>query len=202
MNRRLIYVMGPSGAGKDSVLDWLRENLPPGMQVHWAQRTITRPASAGGEAHEASDAEGFEHLRRQGAFALDWHANGLHYGIRHTELARLQQGHWVLVNGSRGHLPHALQSHPGLQVVHITADPATLVQRLTQRQRETPEEIQHRVARASAFVVPKGAIEILNNGTLAEAGRALLREIESGDAKDKGQVSQTAPKGRFSLKEP
>jgi len=202
MNRRLIYVMGPSGAGKDSVLDWLRENLPPGMQVHWAQRTITRPASAGGEAHEASDAEGFEHLRRQGAFALDWHANGLHYGITHTELARLQQGHWVLVNGSRGHLPHALQSHPGLQVVHITADPATLVQRLTQRQRETPEEIQQRVARASAFVVPKGAIEILNNGTLAEAGRALLREIESGDAKDKGQVSQTAPKGRFSLKEP
>jgi ribose 1,5-bisphosphokinase len=167
------------------------------MQVHWAQRTITRPASAGGEAHEASDAEGFEHLRRQGAFALDWHANGLHYGIRHTELARLQQGHWVLVNGSRGHLPQALQSHPGLQVVHITADPATLVQRLTQRQRETPEEIQQRVARASAFVVPKGAIEILNNGSLAEAGSALLREIESGAARDKEQVSQTAPKGRF-----
>jgi ribose 1,5-bisphosphokinase len=132
MNLRLIYVMGPSGAGKDSVLGWLRANLPPGIQVHWAQRTITRPASAGGEAHEAIDAEGFEHLRSQGAFALAWQANGLHYGIRHTELARLQQGHWVLVNGSRGHLPHALQSHPGLQVVHITADPATLTQRLTQ----------------------------------------------------------------------
>ena len=197
MNRRLIYVMGPSGAGKDSVLDWLRANLPPGMQVHWARRTITRPASAGGEAHEAIDVQGFEHLSHKGAFALAWQANGLHYGIRHTELARLQQGHWVMVNGSRGHLPQALQSHPGLQVVHITADPATLVQRLTQRQRETPEEIQQRVARASAFVVPKGAIEILNNGSLAEAGSALLREIENCDARDKGQVSQTAPKGRF-----
>jgi ribose 1,5-bisphosphokinase len=109
---------------------------------------------------------------------LAWQANGLHYGVRHTELAPLQQGHWVLVNGSRGHLPQALQSHPGLQVVHITADPATLVQRLTQRQRETPEQIQQRVARASAFVVPQGAIEILNNRSLDAAGQQLLLALQ------------------------
>jgi ribose 1,5-bisphosphokinase len=182
MNTRLIYVMGPSGAGKDSVLDWLRDHLPTEMPVHWARRTITRPTSAGGEAHEATDTESFERLQNQDAFALAWQANGLHYGVRHTELAHLQQGHWVLVNGSRGHLPHALQSHPGLQVVHITADPATLVQRLTQRQRETPEQIQQRVERASAFVVPHGAIEVLNNGTLDQAGQALLlalKQLES-----------------------
>jgi len=178
MNTRLIYVMGPSGAGKDSVLGWLREHLPKDMPVHWARRTITRPAAAGGEAHEATDAQGFEQLRSQDAFALSWHANGLHYGIRRTELTGLQQGCWVLVNGSRGHLPHAMQSHPGLQVVHITADPATLVQRLTQRQRETPEQIQQRVARASAFVVPQGVIEISNNGTLDQAGQALLLALE------------------------
>jgi ribose 1,5-bisphosphokinase len=71
-----------------------------------------------------------------------------------------------------------MQSHPGLQVVHITADPATLVQRLTQRQRETPEQIQQRVARASAFVVPQGVIEISNNGTLDQAGQALLLALE------------------------
>ena len=178
MNTRLIYVMGPSGAGKDSVLGWLRDKLPADLPVHWARRTITRPASAGGEAHEAIDTPDFVNLQNQGQFALAWQANGLHYGIRHTELALLQQGHWVLVNGSRGHLPQALQSHPGLQVVHITADPATLVQRLTQRQRETPEEIQQRVARASAFVVPPGAIEILNNGTLDQAGQALLLALQ------------------------
>ena len=178
MNRRLIYVMGPSGAGKDSVLDWLRAHLPSNMPVHWARRTITRPALAGGDAHEAIDMPDFVEQHDQGQFALAWQANGLHYGIRHTELAPLQQGHWVLVNGSRGHLPNALQSHPGLQVVHITADPATLVQRLTQRQRETPEEIQQRVARATAFVVPKGAIEILNNGTLDQAGQQLLQALQ------------------------
>jgi len=178
MNTRLIYVMGPSGAGKDSVLGWLRDHLPADWPVHWARRTITRPASAGGEAHEAIDAPDFVELQNQDAFALAWQANGLHYGIRHSELALLQQGHWVLVNGSRGHLTRALQSHPGLQVVHVTADPATLVQRLTQRQRETPEEIEQRAARASAFVVPPGAIEILNNGTLDQAGQALLLALQ------------------------
>jgi ribose 1,5-bisphosphokinase len=178
MNTRLIYVMGPSGAGKDSVLGWLREHLPARLPVHWARRTISRPAAAGGEAHEATDAEGFERLQSQGAFALAWQANGLYYGVRHTELALLKQGHWVLVNGSRGHWPQALQSHPGLQVVHISADPATLAQRLTQRRRETPEEIRQRVERANAFVVPQGAIEILNNGTLDQAGQQLLLALQ------------------------
>ena len=178
MNTRLIYVMGPSGAGKDSVLDWLRAHLPADMPVHWARRTVTRPASAGGEAHEAIDTPNFVEQQNQGQFALAWQANGLHYGVRRTELAPLQQGHWVLVNGSRGHLPQAMQSHPGLHVVHITADPATLVHRLTQRQRETPEEIQQRVARARAFVVPPGAIEVLNNGTLDQAGLALLLALQ------------------------
>jgi ribose 1,5-bisphosphokinase len=145
MNTRLVYVMGPSGAGKDSVLDWLRAHVPTHMPVHWARRTITRPASAGGEAHEAIGPPDFVELQSQGQLALAWQANGLHYGVRHTELAPLRQGHWVLVNGSRGHLPQVLQSHPGLQVVHITADPATLLQRLTQRQRETPEQIQQTI---------------------------------------------------------
>jgi ribose 1,5-bisphosphokinase len=178
MNTRLVYVIGPSGAGKDSVLDWLRGHLPADLPVHWARRTITKPKAAGGEVHEATDAAGFGRLQSQGAFALAWQANGLHYGVRHAELADLAQGHWVLVNGSRGHLPHALQSHPGLQVVHISADPTTLVQRLTQRQRETPEAIRQRVERASAFVVPQGAIEVLNNGTLDQAGQALLLALQ------------------------
>lgn len=179
MNQRLIYVMGPSGAGKDSVLGWLRQNLPQGLPVHWAQRTITRPVNAGGEAHEAIDTAHFVRLQYQGEFALAWEANGLHYGVRHTELAALQRGHWVLVNGSRGHLQQAQQSHPGLQVVHITADPATLTRRLIERQRETPEQIRHRVERASAFAIPQGAIQIHNNSTLNQAGHDLLLALKN-----------------------
>ena len=53
VSRRLVYVVGPSGAGKDSVLAWLRQHLPHSPAIHWARRTITRPARAGDEVHEA-----------------------------------------------------------------------------------------------------------------------------------------------------
>ena len=45
---RLVYVAGPSGAGKDSVIEFARQHLPPGAKVRFAQRTITRPADTGG----------------------------------------------------------------------------------------------------------------------------------------------------------
>lgn len=179
MNPPLIYVMGPSGAGKDSVLGWMREHWPSHVPVHWAQRTITRVAKAGGEDHEAVDTAEFLQLQEEGAFAMSWQANGLYYGLRHAQLLPRQQGCWVFVNGSRGHLRQALQSHPGMQVVHITADPEILRQRLTARQRETPAQIQQRIERASAFAVPAGAIQIDNNGDLALAGRALLQALLS-----------------------
>jgi ribose 1,5-bisphosphokinase len=67
-------------------------------------------------------------------------------------------------------------------MVHITADPATLMHRLTQRQRETPEQIQKRVARANAFVLPHGVIEISNNGTLDQAGQAFLLALQKLDS--------------------
>ena len=56
---RLVYCMGPSGAGKDSLLDWLRAHLPTPCPVHWAQRTISRSAMPGGEAHESVSPETF-----------------------------------------------------------------------------------------------------------------------------------------------
>ena len=48
---RLIWLMGPSGAGKDSLLAALRQREHPQLLV--AHRYITRPASAGSENHIA-----------------------------------------------------------------------------------------------------------------------------------------------------
>ena len=112
MSARLVYVMGPSGAGKDSLLGWLRQHLPPTSPLHWAQRTISRPLqqshARGTEQYESVCPATFAALRSEQAFALHWDANGLGYGVRHAQLAPLAQGRWVLVNGSRAHLPQAL----------------------------------------------------------------------------------------------
>lgn len=178
MKGQLVYVMGPSGAGKDSLLAWLEDHLPPHMPVHLARRTITRPPRPGDEQHHSVSAQAFEQLSEAQAFAFDWQANGLRYGVRHDELSPLHLGKWVIVNGSRAYLPQALERFPHLTVVHVTASIEVLRQRLLARGRETPVMVDARVRRALAFKAPAHAIEVRNDGALAEAGTQLLQAFE------------------------
>jgi ribose 1,5-bisphosphokinase len=177
MSQRLIYIIGPSGAGKDSVLHTLRQTWPGAANAHWARRTITRPAQAGGEQHEAVDTTEFEHLRAQAAFGLHWQANTLHYGVRSTELAPMDHGRCVFVNGSRGHLPHLLARWPEATVVHISASPEVLAQRLTARARETAQAIAARLRREVCMALPANHIAIQNDGPLHEAANALAQQL-------------------------
>jgi ribose 1,5-bisphosphokinase len=174
---RLVYVIGPSGAGKDSVLAWLMRHAQPQDGLHLARRCISRPGHAESEAHEAITPQEFAALVRAGAFAMQWDANGLRYGVRHAELAPLQEGRTVLVNGSRGWLVQARARFPGLIVVQITASAEVLAARLQQRGRETPGEIASRLQRAQALELAphERDISVMNDTTLDAAGTELLR---------------------------
>lgn len=177
MSQRLIYVIGPSGAGKDSVLHTLRQTWPGAAKTHWARRTITRPFHPDGEQHEAVDVGEFDQLRAQGAFALHWEANTLHYGVRSTELAPLDHGRCVFVNGSRGHLPALLARWPGATVVHISAPTDVLTQRLAARGRETPQDIAARLRREVSMALPANHIAIQNDGPLQGAADTLAQRL-------------------------
>lgn len=176
MNTPLIYVVGPSGAGKDSVLDWLRTHLPAKLPIAWAQRTIDRPCTPEGELHESVETTQFQHLLATQAFAMHWTANGHHYGIRHAQLDGLSQGHWIFVNGSRAYIPQAAAHCPGLTVLHITADVQVLEHRLWARGRESLQAIQDRLHRTPPLQLPPGCnlIEVQNNGSLESSGQQLL----------------------------
>lgn len=63
---RLVYLMGPSGAGKDSLIDAARNELQR-HNVHVARRVITRSAEAKGEDALGVSAEQFERLSTEGA---------------------------------------------------------------------------------------------------------------------------------------
>ena len=176
MKGRLIYIVGPSGAGKDSVIGYARERLPAGSKVVFARRTITRHGDAGGEDHVGVTGEQFESMLSSGAFAMHWRANGLAYGIGREILDWLEAERTVVVSGSRGHLPEALDGFPGLAVVQITANPETLKARLMQRGREHAGEIEARLARAADLGLLLGAraATVTNDGDLAQAGGRLL----------------------------
>jgi len=150
MAGRLIYLIGPSGSGKDSLLDAARARLAArGCRI--VQRVITRSAEAVGEAAQGVSPEQFAELQAQGAFALSWQANGLSYGIPKQIDTWLAAGDDVLVNGSRAHLPQVRARYPGLLVLLLTVDQTILRQRLLARGRESLPEIDERLARNARF---------------------------------------------------
>lgn len=182
---RLIYLMGASGAGKDSLIEAARPALGlRGIQV--ARRIITRSAEASGEQAVGVSREAFRQMADEGRFALHWHANGLSYGIPVDIDEALDNGQWVLVNGSRGYLPHALGKYPDLLAVLVTVNHDVLRQRLTLRGRETPAQIDTRLARnerlhhtAQAWQGEAPKLHSIDNSTtLAVAAAALLALID------------------------
>jgi ribose 1,5-bisphosphokinase len=174
-SERLIVVVGPSGAGKDSVLRaWANlRNQDDAAAVHQAQRVITRPSGADAEQHEAVSPQDFSALRKNGAFAIAWQAHGLEYGVRHRALAPLAAGAWVVLNGSRAHLPSLRAQAPRLRLVEITASPAVRAQRLAGRRREDATAMAGRLRRDTP--ASHAELTLVNDSTLEEVALGLHR---------------------------
>ena len=177
MSGRLIYVVGPSGAGKDSVLEYARTRLAVNAGIIFARRFITREPATGGEQHIPVSTSDFERLQTQGYFALNWEANGLSYGIGQEMCNWMRLGFDVVVNGSREYLPVALERYPDALVICITAPVETISNRLHQRARENAGQISERLRRATTLTIPSGhhVTTILNDGALETAGEALIQ---------------------------
>ena len=171
MTGRVFLVVGPSGAGKDTLLAGAAAADP---RLHWARRVITRDTAAGGEPFEGVTESAFQARLQAGEFALQWQAHGLCYGVPYAELRPLQDGRDVLINGSRAALPAALAAFPGLRVIQISAPMEVLADRLASRGRESHADIIARLQRAN-YALPEGipAIEISNDAT-PEKGIARL----------------------------
>ena len=167
MAGRFIAVVGPSGVGKDSLMEGLCAMRPA---LHRVRRVITRAPDLGGEDFEHVSESLFAARAAGGDFALHWKAHGLSYGIPNTVRGVLAEGQDVLANLSRGKLQAAADTFDHLMVMNITATPKILSRRLAQRGRERGHEIDRRLARPKP-VLPVGlkTITIDNSGPLAES---------------------------------
>jgi ribose 1,5-bisphosphokinase len=178
---RLFYVVGPSGAGKDSLMRYARQRLEKLPDVVFAHRYITRSVELQGENHIALSEAEFEARRVAGLFALHWDSHGLRYGIGREIDVWLKGGRNVVTNGSREYLPEALRRYPQLFPVQVTVSAETLAERLRARGRESEDQVTRRIERASQFEPVEGlGVVIENNGELAEAGERLVALFSCG----------------------
>jgi ribose 1,5-bisphosphokinase len=172
----LVYVMGASGSGKDTLLRQVRASSRADERILVAHRYITRPSSQD-EASLALTPDEFDRRARFGCFALHWRSHGLAYGVGVEIDAWMAAGITVLVNGSRAYLPQACARYPGLCAVEITVDAETLRRRLVGRGRESEQAIAERLARAAARFEPPPECPVItldNSGTPAQAATTLL----------------------------
>ena len=176
MEGSLVYVMGPSGAGKDSVLSRARALLPPEAPVVFAHRYITRPADTGGENHVAVTRAEFAMRRAHGLFAYHWGAHGNDYGVGREIHDWRAAGLTVVVSGSRDHFLRTGGLDSQARPVLITAPADRLKQRLAGRGRENAAEAAKRLERAEAYeIADPRLVTIVNDGTLDKAAEAFVR---------------------------
>ena len=174
---QLVLVVGPSGVGKDTLLDLARSSLSENGQFHFVQRCITRPAEAGGENHKEITEEEFEKLAASNRFALHWKAHGLSYGLPFDIIQELDAGKCVIANVSRNIIDDARELFANVCVINITADPDILYQRLEWRARESLEEIRTRLSRKTAQLSGPNVYELPNNEKLALSSDRFLTLI-------------------------
>ncbi len=169
----LIAVVGPSGAGKDTLMTGARAALQDDARFRFVQRTITRPAEAGGEDHRALTPEAFLAEREAGGFALAWEAHGFFYGIPRDIEADMAAGRVMIANLSRGVLAEAALRYR-LRVLVVTAPLAILAERLAARGRETAADIAARLAREAALPAGLDIATVQNDAGLAEGVARVL----------------------------
>ena len=176
-----VFVCGPSGAGKDSVLGWAAQELTEQQDIVFARRVVTRAAHPGSDHDEVSP-EQFARLIDGDGLAWRWQAHGFHYGIEARYAAQVAAGRVVVVNGSRDHVEalEALEVTAHTRVVQIVTDATQLASRLEKRGRDAPHEVSQRLARNARFANLRVDHTIVNQDTLADAGRQLVDYLVHG----------------------
>lgn len=170
----LYYVVGPSGAGKDTLLRLAREHLE-GAPLLFAHRYITRPHQDATENHVALSEAEFDMRARCDCFAMQWASHGYLYAVG-VEIDRwLACGLDVVVSGSREYLPTALRRYADLRLIWVDAPAVLLRERLHSRGREDDRAIATRLERAEAYARPprKPDLHLENVGAPEQAARQL-----------------------------
>jgi ribose 1,5-bisphosphokinase len=172
---RLILVVGPSGAGKDTLIGLAQSACAEDGTIVFPRRVVTREATAS-EDNEQVSLEAFQQRRADGAFAVHWEAHGHGYGLPVSVDDDIRAGRTVVVNVSRAVVEAMRRVYAHVTVVSITAPSDVLAQRLAARARGSDGQIEHRLRRAVDDAAAPDAT-IINVGSVEYHARQLTRII-------------------------
>ncbi|MFM8745564.1 MAG: phosphonate metabolism protein/1,5-bisphosphokinase (PRPP-forming) PhnN [Aestuariivirga sp.] len=182
----LVLVVGPSGAGKDSVLNAAKDALKADRSFVFPRRFVTRLNMPAAEDHVSMTEMEFAIAVAEDAFCLWWGAHGNYYGIGQAVEGDIAAGAIVAVNCSRAAIAEACGRFARVSVVEITAPPEVLVARILARGRESAGQAMQRVSRQVPDYPPgMTVVRIVNDGPLDEAVAqfcAFLRSLQNAAA--------------------
>ncbi len=178
MKGKFIAIVGPSGSGKDTLINALRERLQQDRNILFVRRVVTREGDRHTEDHASLDSEAFADAQASGKFAVSWQAHGLCYAIPAEVTDHVRGGGIAIANGSRRALAAIEKVFGALIVVSIEVERDVLRQRLMARGRELPAEIESRLDSAEITIAPHHhLVRIDNSGSLQQAVEALAIAI-------------------------
>ncbi|MDA0655341.1 MAG: phosphonate metabolism protein/1,5-bisphosphokinase (PRPP-forming) PhnN [Proteobacteria bacterium] len=164
----LVLVVGPSGAGKDTIIEGVRQELLQDAKFLFPQRHITRPEDSGGEAHFAISRDEFLSKQSSGRYSFSWEAHGNLYGIPASIEHDIINGKTVVLNVSRTIIAEARRKFDHTAIFNVTAAIPVLRERLQNRGRETSDDIARRLERASAYKITGIDVTIIENNASVE----------------------------------
>jgi ribose 1,5-bisphosphokinase len=173
---RLILVIGPSGAGKDTLLKLAKAACDGDPELVFARRVVTREASAF-EDNEHLTVDAFKQAAAAGMFAVHWVAHGHCYGLPRTIEDNIRTGRTVVANVSRTVVTALRNAYPKVVVIMITAPPEVIAERLIGRSRDSDGNVEHRLGRVIEDA-PVADITITNAGPAEDGARELLRILK------------------------
>lgn len=174
---RLILVVGPSGAGKDTLLGLAKVACANDSDIVFPRRVVTRAASPS-EDNDQLTPETFGEGLAQGRFAVHWEAHSHRYALPLTINEHIRCGRTVVINVSRTIIDVMRGAYADVVVVSITAPPEILASRLAARGRTSDGKIENRLGRAvdGASTVPD--VTIVNMGSAEDHARQLVQVIK------------------------
>jgi ribose 1,5-bisphosphokinase len=175
---RLVVVIGPSGAGKDTLLRLAHDHFGGVPNIVFPRRIVTREPSAA-EDNESISERDFAAAVAVGGFAFWWDAHGMKYALGVAIDDDIRAGKTVVCNVSRAVIMALRRRYAMVRVILVTAPADVLAARLAARGRTADGAIGARLARVAptpSDLAPDVAIE--NVGDPESAAALLIAAID------------------------